>query len=211
VEDLKTWFVAALFTPKCVKCGKEGAYLCIQHRDLPPAPESQAVFEFLDEIMAGTPYSHPVSQKIVTHFKFQGQKHLVKVMAPCMLQSILKSGNDEINLVPIPLHWTRRWWRGFNQAEQLAVALQSLQPKWNLVPGLKRIRRTKQQAKLTRENRLENLKSAFVWDPKFPIPEKVVLIDDVVATGATLDQAARILKAVGVRKVQAVVFARGGS
>ncbi|MCF7905670.1 ComF family protein [Candidatus Gracilibacteria bacterium] len=112
-------------------------------------------------------------------------------------------------LVPIPLHWTRKFARGFNQSELMAQTIAKY-ASLLVSTNLKRIRRTPQQARLSKKEREGNIQHAFVWKGD-AIPRNITLIDDVVASGSTLEEAARILKQAGVKKVQAVVFARGGN
>jgi predicted amidophosphoribosyltransferase len=100
-------------------------------------------------------------------------------------------------------------WRGFNQSEILALAIQKRIPVLSISFGLKRKQKTQQQAKLKRSERLKNLTAAFSWEGE-EIPPKILLVDDVVASGSTLDSAARMLKERGAKNVSGVVFARGG-
>ncbi len=79
-----------------------------------------------------------------------------------------------------------------------------------IIHNLKRVKRTSQQAKLTKEKRHQNLTDAFEAKFESKITQRIILIDDVVASGATLDSAARVLKKKGAKEVVALVFARGG-
>ncbi len=71
---------------------------------------------------------------------------------------------------------------------------------------MKKIKNTQQQAKLNRELRSKNIQSAFAWKGK-NIPENVILVDDVMTSGSTLQSIAKILKQAGAQNIQAVVFA----
>lgn len=118
-------------------------------------------------------------------------------------------GNIEENLIiPVPLHGRRERWRGFNQAEILAEGL--LGKKLENQPG--RLIRTKHrtaQAKLNEKARMENVKSCFSWEGGNLVGRKVILIDDVVTTGATLNECARVLKEAGAKRVWGLVVAKG--
>jgi|GEM_PF-545031 len=111
----------------------------------------------------------------------------------------------EIVLCPVPLHWVRRFSRGFNQSERLARLL-ACATGLPLILLLRRVRWTGSQVKRHRAERLAALDGAFrctVPDP----PSCVLLIDDVSTTGATLDQCAQALKEAGVERVEGWVIA----
>ncbi len=203
------WFLKALFPPKCLICKKEGNYLCPRHHKFKPAPLNAVTFKFLDNIFASTRYFSDSSEKIITNFKFRGIKDLSNIMAQEMIKDIPKDFLENAALIPIPLHWTRKFWRGFNQAELLVQSLKKIKPDLKTSKNLYRKKKTKQQAKLKKDKRLKNLESAFIWKGK-TIPKKVILVDDVVASGTTLDSAAKTLKQIGVKEVYGFVFARGG-
>ncbi len=203
------WIQEAIFPPRCIVCKREGFWLCEKHNTFVPAPKNEASFEDLDEIFAATAYYHPTSQKLIEYFKFRGFRDLADIIGKQIISTLPPEYLKTHTLVPVPLHWTRKLWRGFNQAEEIAKAIQRLSPQTPLCTDLKRVRRTKQQAKLKRVDRLNNLSLAFEWNGS-EIPKKILLIDDVVASGSTLDSAAGVLKKMGTRHVSGVVFARGG-
>lgn len=110
-------------------------------------------------------------------------------------------------IVPVPLHWRRRWGRGFNQAEAVARGLATVL-RVPLVPfALRRVRATPQQVGQTRTERLRNVAGAF--GSARPVPNaRVLLIDDVLTTGATLSEAGRAIRAGGAAQVTAAVLAQ---
>ncbi len=203
------WFWEALFPPKCLICKKEGADFCLQHRRFEKAPKNAVDYQYLDDIFAATRYRQKSIEKLIEYFKFKNFRHLSKTMAEEIYQHIPDDFLNNTVLVPIPLHWTRYFWRGFNQSEELMKSLISINPSLTYSTQLKRVKKTKQQAKLERTDRLKNLRNAFAWKG-VSIPSKVTLVDDVVASGSTLESAAKILKDIGVKEVRAIVFARGG-
>src|SRR6202022_1290116 len=102
-------------------------------------------------------------------------------------------------IVPMPLHWRKRWQRGFNQAELLAreIGSRTHTPVRNT---LRRIRNTASQAGLTSAKRRENVSGAFQARKRIALNDKrVLLIDDVMTTGATAASCARALKRAGAR------------
>ncbi len=114
---------------------------------------------------------------------------------------------EDFLLVPIPLYWRKKQSRGFNQAEVLARALaEKLDRKF--CPALWRIRGTASQTALTKNERLENVKNVFQLNPRFRdfIQNKnILLVDDVFTTGATLNEAAKVLKKAGAGEVWGLV------
>jgi ComF family protein len=112
-------------------------------------------------------------------------------------------------VVPVPLHWRRRWSRGYNQSEALARMLAArlvlpCRPHW-----LRRIRNTPQQTQQTASARSENVRGAFAARPGSPLAGKIVLlVDDVMTTGSTAGEAARALRAAGASRVIVAVLAR---
>lgn len=111
-------------------------------------------------------------------------------------------------LVPIPLHRRRLRERGYDQALELARPL-SRQLRLPLLDhGLIRLRDTPAQSLLDAKQRRRNLRGAFAWRPGLPLPAHIVLIDDVMTTGATLHSAAIALRRAGAQRVDAWVCAR---
>ena len=121
-------------------------------------------------------------------------------------------------IVPVPLHWTRRHQRGFNQAALLAAGL-----GLPVVHALRRARRTRSQVELPAGDRHRNVRGAFsvAWRYRWTWPSRirraairdpaglvVVLVDDVSTTGATLDTCASVLLEAGVREVRFRTLAR---
>ncbi|MCD8224667.1 MAG: ComF family protein [Clostridiales bacterium] len=106
-------------------------------------------------------------------------------------------------LVPVPLHRSRRRTRGYNQAEELAARLSRC---WRIPLDTRlliRKKKTLPQRDLGAGERLRNLQQAFAMDPrrKTPVPESVILVDDIYTTGSTMEACCRVLKQAGVRRV----------
>jgi ComF family protein len=111
-------------------------------------------------------------------------------------------------VVPVPLHWWRRWARGFNQSESLARTCAAGLPLPFFPTVLRRVRNTPYQTRQTPSVRRENVRNAFVVRSKTPIARKtVLLVDDVMTTGSTASEAARALRAAGANRVVVAVLA----
>ncbi len=108
--------------------------------------------------------------------------------------------------VPVPFHRSKLWWRGFNQAELLARLLDI-----TVMNLLKRGRNTRTQVGLDRQERLQNLKDAFYLEKsRLNLhPTTVLLVDDVMTTGTTLEECATLLRQQGAKQIFALTFARG--
>jgi ComF family protein len=115
-------------------------------------------------------------------------------------------------VVPIPLHWRRRWARGYNQSEVLACAL-AARLGLPCCPGwIRRTRNTPQQTALTPTNRRSNVRHAFQASPSQPVAGKtILLVDDVLTTGSTCNEAAKALRAAGAARIVVAVLARSHS
>ncbi len=136
-----------------------------------------------------------------------------------MLSDKLSSDSEFINLksyilnpilVPIPLHTFRKRWRGFNQAEILCQSI-SAGLNCETVNALTRKKSTKTQKDLKREARLKNVSGAFAISENLKssiLNHICLLVDDVTTTGATLQEAAKILKRAGAAKVICLTVAR---
>jgi ComF family protein len=113
-------------------------------------------------------------------------------------------------VVPIPLHWRRRWARRYNQADALAVAFARLF-RLRCVRALSRVRATRKLADLTRAERAVEMHGAFRATARARsriAGRDAILVDDILTTGATCSAAARVLKRAGARRVLAVVMGR---
>jgi ComF family protein len=114
-------------------------------------------------------------------------------------------------LVPVPLHWRRLWMRRFNQAAALARTISEASGVPVLVDSLKRVKATPQQVGLSRSERAVNVQGAFqvpVAQRASVLGRRLVLVDDVLTTGATVDGCARVLLRAGAAHVDVLVFAR---
>ena len=121
-------------------------------------------------------------------------------------------------LVPVPLHWRRQRERQFNQAAEIAKYV-SEEMGLPMTNRLKRIRRTQTQTRLSRRQRMENLKGAFAirkpwfFDQGNPIGKEetpgVILVDDVFTTGSTVDECAKVLRKAGAGRVVVLTVMRG--
>ncbi len=182
----------------CLKCG--GIF---EGNRCPRCRDTKFSFEFNRSVYI---YDGKVKQ-IVEDFKYNKFKKLSDFIAGRM-QELLAREYPKIHvLVPIPIHPTRKRERGFSQTELIAKKLSSLTGINCDCENLIRIKHTKSQATLTRKERKSNLKDAFkLIEPSRFRNQNVLLIDDVMTTGITMNEAAKILKKHGAR-VYTITFA----
>jgi ComF family protein len=152
-----------------------------------------------------------IVRRVILDFKYGHQMHLRHLVARWLLAAFNDSrirGRQFDIIVPVPLHPTRERERGFNQATLLAEligAKMSIQAK----PLLKRIRYTTTQTAFDRTERMENLRNAFRLRRNANVRNlRVLLIDDVLTTGSTVSECARILKEGGAASIHAATAAR---
>ena len=162
---------------------------------------------FLDRVRAVGPYEG--SLRIAHHgFKFEGMEKLGHAIGKKMLVSIPSPFWEGVEaLVPVPLSAERERERGYNPSTLLAGEISEI-IQVPARPLVKKARPTLPQMSLSKEARLKNPKGAYQWNGPAPVPGKVILVDDVFTTGATLEECARVLKKAGVQWVGAVVFGR---
>jgi ComF family protein len=151
-------------------------------------------------------YEAPVSH-LLGAFKYQGNFNYGRILSALLIERLRREQFEIDTIVPVPLHWRRRWQRGFNQAELIADELSSalslpMQPGW-----IRRTRSHAPQQSLDAEARRKNLHNAFQC--KGPLRDlRIAVVDDVVTTGATANTIARTLLAAGAASVDIWCLAR---
>ena len=152
-----------------------------------------------------------IARDLVHRLKYGDRLDLATAMGQWMARAGRTLLEDADAVVPVPLHWRRLWGRRFNQAAALArvVAADAAVPL--LTAALRRVRATSQQVGLSRSARAVNVQGAFAVTPagKAAIHgQRLVLVDDVLTSGATVDACTRVLLRAGARNVDVLVFAR---
>lgn len=157
-------------------------------------------------------------RELVLGFKFHGRlgqgRLLAGLVAEAYGRAAVRPGEGGLDpagpdlLVPVPLHPRRLAWRGFNQSLELSRILAARLSRPVLPAALARIRNTTPQSRLPGAERRANIAGAFAADPARVAGRSVLLVDDVMTTGATVDAAARALRLAGAVRVDVVVVAR---
>lgn len=191
----------------CPRCGRNATRYGLVNG---VCPDCQGLEIHFDGIARVGVYADAL-QHLILAFK-HGRSELVATLAS-FARSALQGAPfcDRIDLlVPVPLHWTRRLRRGYNQS--LLIARHLRHPTARISTDLVRICRTRFQPTMsTPVARARNVKGAFAVRPDHPLRGKTIcLIDDIKTSGATLNECARTLKQAGASKVHALVLAVAG-
>lgn len=176
--------------PRCKKCGKELEKMEAEYcRDCLRFPHSYdrgiAVFAY-DEVM----------RRSISMFKYHNRREYAKFYAEEMMRAgngYLKRWNPEV-ILPVPIHRQKKRKRGFNQAELVAKELGRLTSIPVDTGFLVRTEKTTPQKELTKKQRKENLKKAFAISQNTKKYERVLLVDDIYTTGATMDAISELLR-----------------
>lgn len=169
----------------------------------------------LTKLIAATPYKEVRAPLELYKYRFVQTMSeplgnlLIRTLTPILEHCYQERPRfkDSLVVVPIPLHHRRELWRGFNHVNLLANYL-SKHFDIPSVPALKRTRNTKPQVELVGTERKENMRDVFAAKEHVVLRGKVVLLlDDVYTTGATMNEAAKVLRTSGAREVWGVVLA----
>jgi len=166
-------------------------------------------------------YDDPVLQNLIHYFKYKYFKGLAPILGEIAVKYIgncLPSGDapqgqklkiENFIILPIPLHPAKERQRGFNQAKLIAEFL-SNKLNLELIEPLKRVKNTEPQAKLKDQNkRIKNISGCFeIKNPEQVKHKNILLIDDVFTSGATINEAVKILKINGASKIITLVLAK---
>jgi ComF family protein len=150
-------------------------------------------------------------RELIHLFKYRRIETLSAPLGKLLVRALPREQSFDV-IVPMPLHWRKRWQRGFNQAELLANEI-GRRTHFPVMQPLRRVRSTKSQAGLTSAKRRENVSGAFRTSRRAAKQRtlegrSVLLIDDVMTTGATAAACARVLKRAGARQVTLLTLAR---
>lgn len=193
--------------PYCPRCGSTtGPNIPVRQDGCPACPPTLPRFARVVRI---GPYADPLRHAI-RNLKYRGRQQLRNQLADLLAQATQSAYPDKKFdvIVPIPMHWISRLTRGSDHAMLLAAAT-SRRLDVPLGKELIRMRNNPPQARLSRTQRIENIKGAFeLADAKTIDGANVLLVDDVTTTGATANEATRILLEAGAEKVTLAVIAK---
>ncbi len=232
-KGIKNYLFDLFFPKQCLGCQKEGSYLCDdcqgcleisgfhqnperqrreEKRIYPLRPYSTAE---LADLYFAADYQKPLTRKLIQKFKYEPFiKELAEPLASLIIehfQLIEKPPSfTDFFLVPVPLGKKRLRWRGFNQAEEIGDNLAQFWGIPLLNNVLVKIKNTLPQVELSDKEREENIKGAFLCqNPETVRGKKILLINDVYTSGATMTECARVLKKAGSKEIIGLAVARG--
>lgn len=235
LSAIKTFALDLLFPTLCVSCGAEDTYLCDPcGQAIPSYPPACFVCKKLapaqDAIPAGrtcTPcrkksciyasfsafsYDHPGIRSLIHDLKYRRMRDIAPTLGDLLLAALAfyhVTLAKDAPIIPLPLHPSRERTRGFNQSLLIANALGEKLGLSVRDNALKKIKKTKAQMELPREERFKNVSDAFAVSDTAAVHNRTcILVDDVKTTGATLESAARALKRAGAKRVWALTVAR---
>lgn len=230
-QDAKKFITDILFPITCLSCGEEGSFICPDCKSVLVKLEHQRCIVCQKPAVFGLTHSGCLTPQgadaLISFFNYKDQKvadiiiaakyKFVREAFNILGQNIAgKIRTDHANLLqttsyqltPIPLHPSRKRWRGFNQAEILCHEI-AKELNLSIVSVLVRCKMTKTQKDLKKEERGKNILGAFALAKDADVKGKnFILVDDVTTTGATLQEAAKTLKRAGAAKVVCLTVAR---
>lgn len=229
------FLTSVLFPKTCLSCRREGAHLCedcFAFVSIANTPSPLSSHSPLSGLFCATSYQDQLIRKAIHRFKYKPYlkdlafplasliiAHLSFIDKPSLYPKTVEDPSYIQNnrapkdfsyvLCPVPLHKRRLKARGFNHAEEIAKVLSSALGVPAVSP-LARIRHTAPQVELKEQERKQNVAGAFrVANSEAVANKKILLVDDVFTTGATMEECAGVLRRAGAKRVWGVVVARG--
>ena len=234
-QKIKGNILDIIFPKYCINCKKEGEYLCqdcealvelLEYRFCLCEKPTRLVGDErcrkcsrthqLKGLYFATPYQNNLAKTLLHLFKYEPfARDLSRTIASIIINHFQLLGKKkeefaDFILLPVPLAKRRLRWRGFNQSEEIGKWLADFLNIPIVNDALIKTRNTIPQIQLSGQERKENIKGAFfVLNKEIIIGKKVLLIDDVYTTGATMEECVKTLKESGAKEIWGVVAARG--
>jgi len=214
--SISDFFLELIFPEFCLNCQKLGPSLCANcyhglnfyfQGQKPNIVEENKEQVYFDQLQIMAQFRGPL-QKLIKALKYQNAKNIAPLLAK-MLHRHLKIPSADM-LTFIPLHPKKLRWRGYNQCQEIALTLGEISkiPVQNLL--IKTINNQAQAQIKEQKTRKERMKGVFaIPTQNLPIIKNkhILILDDVLTTGATINEASRLLKLAGARRVDVIVLA----
>ena len=194
-----------LIEKTCPICGKfvKNYGLCEDCLDLiKKNPNYYYDIDGLDDLLVSSTYSG-IMRKLIIDFRFGGKLSYGEIISEIMIEKLLQNNLEEEVITFVPMYKSRERERGYNQSKILA---ENIAKKLDLkcIDVFSKIKDTKFQVGLKKNQREINLKDAFKVTK---VPEKIIIVDDVITTGTTISELVKIAKKSGIKKVTALIAA----
>ncbi len=214
MRKLLNFWLDFIWPQFCLDCGKEGKIccdVCFKILELLPPDtkpwDKENNFSF-NACYVCLDYDNNLVKKLIKYYKYNYLENLADFLTNILARQARKLHLPANTIITnIPLHKHKRKQRGFDQTEILAKKL-AKQLNLEYQPLLKRVKKTKIQAQLSKQDRLKNIQGAFVLKKQISTTNTILLLDDIATTGATLNQASTILKQAGFSNIICLVLAK---
>lgn len=212
-------YIDILFPRLCFGCNTCGSYVCSECvSTLLHQTRSSYVTNWplrnVDMLVSATEYKG-MFKRLITVAKYGSYKGVLidltnKLMTDEFINTILLKlrAGGSCMICPVPMHYRKKRHRGFNQSECIAKILSTNIGLPIMANYLLKSTETPPQASLSRHQRQENVKGAFILNDAHQLPESVIVVDDVWTTGSTIGEIAHVLRENGVKHVIACTLAR---
>jgi competence protein ComFC len=208
----KAWSLVLdlVYPPRCGGCDRRGTLMCERCLALIDVPLTLRSIERLDAVVSAGDFKEPL-RSAIHKLKYESDTPLAKPLALLISGALDRDGRwvaedgEPPVIVAVPLHSLRKRARGYNQSDLLARELGRL-TGWPIDRRLVRIKATRDQVGLHGVERHENVRDAFQWLGE-EAPLRVLLVDDVCTTGATLSECAFALMSAGTEHIYAATVA----
>lgn len=213
---IREFLIELIFPEFCLNCQRLGPYLCANcyhglnfyfPSQKPNILEKEKTQIYFDQLQIMAQFKGPL-QKLIKNLKYQNAKNTASLLAKMLYRHLNIPTTDLITFIPI--HHQKIKWRGYNQCQEIALSLGKISkiPVQNLL--IKEINNQAQaqiKNQKTRQERMKNVFSISAENLPFIKGKNILLMDDVLTTGATINEASRLLKLAGAKKVDAIVLA----
>jgi ComF family protein len=199
-----------ILAPLCNRCGYPYPHAGEEFQsETGHCPHCALSVFFFDRARAAVCYESPY-RELIHQFKFKGSWRVRPLLVNIFIEGFLRhfKGERFDGIIPVPLHWLRRFQREFNQAEILARGLAESVSIPLVGKAIRRIRYTTPQSNLSGRWRESHLDGAFAPGPTSVEGMNLLLVDDVMTTGMTLSACAEVLRRSGAASVTAYALAR---
>lgn len=190
------YWLDVVFPPRCANCGRLDTLLCescqLRLDALPLKYLERELSPFMEMVSTET-HRTPILRRLIHSLKYDNMPQLAQPLGRRLARVAQRYAWDIDLVISVPLHPHRQQERGYNQSTELAKVVSEVLGLRELSSALQRTVNTRSQVGLGQQQRLENVADAFIADPTLLAGMRVLLIDDVLTTGATMQACAEAM------------------